>query len=250
MARDPSFEVHTPDGEPSDRLLVALAAPGVAGLTVVDYLVERVEPTRIGHVATRGLPDLTPFSDGRPRHPVRIHAAGDPAVTILESEVFLPVGVADPFADALEAWVGEAGIEEVTVLHGATFPHSEEQHVVFHVGTDAYRERHFGDEDGVQPLAGGFFDGVVAELLTRSLDGRVPPTGVLVTPAHVPGPDLTAALQLLEGLEAVFDVDVDETELRQRSAELRQYYGELARRMESLREGEGNPDYPDDRMYM
>jgi uncharacterized protein len=266
MPVDPSFTVHTPDGEADDHLVVALAGPGVAGLTALDYLVEHVETAQIGHVSTRGLPDLTPFTDGQPRRPVRVYDAADSEVTLLGSEVFIPVGVAELFADAVAEWAGEAGVETVTVLHGGIFPHEEGQHAVFGVGTDAYRERYVvdtavgtGETDGegvdadegeIPTLAGGFFDGVVAELLTRAMDGALPPTGVLVTPAHPPGPDLDVALHLLDGVVTVTDLDVDPTALRERSDELRAYYGELSERMEQLREGDGARDYPEDRMYM
>ncbi|MFB6171199.1 MAG: proteasome assembly chaperone family protein [Haloarculaceae archaeon] len=254
MPREPAFEVElTGETEPGETLLVGMAGRGVAGLTAADYLVTHVETTQIGHVTTQNLPDITPFSEGVPRHPIRLYSTANSDVTVLIGELFPPVWVADALADALLDWIAAQGLREITVLAGEPFPHSEEEHVVFHVATDEYRTRHFGDgATDVPPLQGGFFDGVVGELLVRAIDGDAPPTGVLVTPTHIPGPDLNAALRLLEALGPVCGIEVAEDELRERADEMEQYYQSLAERMRAMEEGQSTDrqEYPGDRMYM
>ncbi|MFB6175721.1 MAG: proteasome assembly chaperone family protein [Halobaculum sp.] len=254
MTGDISFDVEITESiRPGETLLVGMARPAVAGLTAVDYLVNNVETTQIGHVRARNLPNLTPFTDGRPRHPIRLYSTESSDLTVLVVEAFLPVVAAPALATALGEWATANRIEEITVLHGTQFPHDETQHVAFHVGTDDYRERRFPeslaneeadpatdspDPDSldptageIPPLSGGFFDGIVAELVGDSMDGVLPPTGVLITPVHAPGPDLDAALTLLEAVESLYSVGVDETELERRSAEMREYYEGLAQRM-------------------
>lgn len=249
----PSFEFVVDDGYAAgSQLITGLANPGMAGLSAVDYLVSNFETKQVGHVSTHGLPDITPFSEGTPRHPIRLYDAPGADLTIVLSELYLPVGVADPFAAGLIRFANDHDADELTVPHGVPFPHGPEEHAVFYVATDSYRERHFGDSE-IQPLRGGFLDGVLGELMTRSMETTAPPVGALVTPAHPPGPDLEGALLLLDALENVYGFEVDETELRHRSEELRQYYQELADRMRSLGDGEGSMtggDYPEDRMFM
>lgn len=253
MVSEPAFEVEiTSEFVPGETLIVGVADIGVAGLTAVDYLTTHVESEQIGHVKTRNLPDITPFSEGKPRRPMRLYSTEDPNLTIFISEVFLPVGVADSLTDTLFDWISTNDLREIAILYGAPFPHAEEEHVVFHVGTDRFREKHFADSD-IEPLAGGFFDGVVGELVTRGLDESAPPIGVLVTPAHFPGPDFDGALRLINGVEAIYDVEIDEDELKERSEEMKKYYQEFAERMQMLREEEQpfySRDYPEDRMYM
>lgn len=253
MPPEPAFEVReTGETRPGETLLLGTAGHGVAGLTAADYLVNHVETTQVGHVRSRGLPDITPFNEGRPRHPARLYSTADSDITVLISELFLPVTVAELWADAVLDWAAKRSIAEVTALHGAPFPHQPEEHVVYHVATDDYRETHFAGDDAadIDPLAGGFFDGVLGELLTRGLDGDGPPTGVLVTPTHLPGPDFDAAVRLLDALDPVCGVEIDEQELRDRAAEMKQYYEELAERMQSMQEEQVAEDYPSDRMYM
>lgn len=155
------------------------------------------------------------------------------------------------FADTLGDWIVARSMDEVAVLHGVPYPHDEAGHDVFYVATDDYRRRRL-DETDVQPLQGGFLDGVPGDLVSRSLDGDAPPIGVYVTPTHPPSPDIEAAVRFLDAIETVYGVAVDRTELAERSAELEQYYAELADRLATLeREGTGGSrDFPEDRMYM
>lgn len=234
------------------RLVLGQANLGLAGLTCVDYLIRHLDTEQVGYVTARNAPDVTPFEDGVPRHPIRLYEVPDHDLVILASEVFVPVWATDPFVEAVLGWANERDVSELTMLYGVPYPHAESDHRVFYVATDAYREAHFdgGDTEG---MGGGFLDGSAGEFVSRSLEGRGPPTGVYVTPSHPPGPDLDAALHLLAALETEYGLDVDETELRQRSAELKEYFDQLASRMDEFDTGEasmGTQDYPEDRMFM
>lgn len=249
---DASFDIRTdPGGDPGDTLIFGTANPGLAGLTALDYLITNGLTDQLGHVATRKLPDITPFRDGEPRYPMRLYTARDSDVSILLSEVFVPVWAGEPLADAVTRWAVDHGIDEVAVVHGVPFPHGPDEHVVFHVSTPEFRERRLAGHE-IRGLGGGFFDGVVGELVTRSLDGDAPATGVLVTPAHPPGPDFESALRFLQTLADLYGLEIDETELRSRSEEIKRYFQELADRMEAMEQAEhlAGRDYPEDRMFM
>ena len=272
MTRAPSFEVRTrTDASPGDVLLLGGADIGAASLTAVDYLVEHLETTRIGHVRARNLPTVTPVVDGAPRRPIRLYTLSDAPVSILVSEVFVPVGVAETFADAVFEWTAANDVDEISVVHGAAYPHEETAHRAFHVGTPSFRRTHFEDGSAeVEALPGGVLEGVPGAILARGLDeddpvlerpeddagderGTRTAAGVFVTPTHPPGPDLNAALELLAALEACYPIDVDEAELRTRSAERTRYYEELADRLQTLEQEQQSlerRDVPEDRMYM
>jgi uncharacterized protein len=249
MPTEDPFRIDTATDDPlGSTLLVGQANPGMAGVTAVDHLVRNIDATPIGHVAPTELPAIAPFEEGVPRHHGRLftHAGAD--LTVLIEELFIPVGAARDYVEALLAWLDFDVVEEVTVLHGVPFPHGPDEHTVFSVATPAYRDQRLADSQ-ITPLRGGLLDGIVGELVTRSLDERLPETGVLLTPTHLPGPDIDAALRLLAALEGLYDLDIDETELRSFGDQLKQYYEQLASRMES-RSGDLGGEYPDDRMFM
>ena len=242
----------TTDQPPGSTLVVGHPHLGMAGVTAVDYLVRHLDADQIGHLAPAELPAITPFEDGVPRHHSRLYNLAAADLTILVGELFVPPTVAESYTSTLLTWADEYGVDDVVIVHGVPFPHGPEEHEVFYVATEEFRERRLAAAD-IQPLKGGFLDGVPGEILTRSLDAAAPDAGVFITPTHPPGPDIEATLRLLEAVEAVYGFDVDETELRELGAQLREYYEQLADRMATLAEGEealGSHDYPEDRMYM
>lgn len=253
MPSEPSFEVvHAADERPSGQLLFGVSHLGMAGVTAADYLVRHLDFEVVGHVAASGVPAIAPFEAGEPRQPMRLYTSDSTDVAVFVCESFIPVSAAGAFADGFLEWVRDCGIEELILLYGVPFPHGPEQHRVFYTATPEFRESRLQETD-LEPLGGGFLDGVVAETVLRSLEGAAPPTGVFVTPAHPPGPDLDAALLLLETVEGICRFTVDEEELAEQAERMKQYYSELASRVEALSQGEqpiASRDYPEDRMYM
>lgn len=182
---------------------------------------------------------------------MRVYASPRTEYCALLSELFVPVWAADAFADGILEWIDSTEIDELAVFHGIPYPHGPEEHDVFYVATPTYRDRRL-DGPTVSPASGGVLDGVAGELTARSLDGEAPPLGTYVTPTHPPGPDLEAALRYLDLLGTVYDLDIDDDQLRERAAELQRYYAELADRMAALeaREDPGSQNFPEDRMFM
>lgn len=246
MTPDPTFDVRAPSDTGNDVLLVGLSNVGMAGLTTTDYLVQHLAGEEVGHVTATEFPAVTPFAEGRPRHHTRLYDVPDTNVSVLMGELFLPMWASEAFVSGLLNWLDGADFEEILLLNGVPYPHAPEEHRVFHVATEAFDERRLADSE-YDPLAGGFLDGVPGELLVRSMDGELPPTGVLVTPTHPPGPDLDASILFLDAFRSLYDVPVDPSELRKRSDELKQYYAELADRMQAA---DDRARFSEDRAYM
>jgi len=82
------------DGEPGDVLVAGFSDFGLAGLTAVDYVVDHLGLEVTGRVETRGLPSITPFEEGRPRHPIRLFSGANTDGTVLVGELPLPAASA------------------------------------------------------------------------------------------------------------------------------------------------------------
>jgi uncharacterized protein len=229
--------------EPSGTVLAGFSAFGLAGLTAADFLIDHLDLDQQGHVTVEGLPLITPFTDGTPRHPVRLYSRDDLDVTVLVAEQPVPASVGGRFADAVFDWTEDGGVEEIVVLSGIPIPHGPDAHRTSHVATEAYQERRLRDH-AVPAMGTGFLDGVNAALMSRGLDASL---GVClyVTPVHAQAPDVDAALRLVETVSTVYELGVDATPLAAFADRVRQYYADLAARLD---DGEG--DVPEDRMYM
>ena len=238
-----SFEI-TADPDQATTLLCGFSRFGLAGLTAADYLVDHLEMEPIGHVTAAELPSITPFEEGRPRHHTRLFGRPDLDVVVLVNELFVPVFAADTLAASILDWTGAAGIDEVAVLAGVPVAHGPDGHRVFYVATDDYRERRLEDVD-VPAMGNGFLDGVNASLLGRGMDSDLR-AAVFLTPVHAQAPDVDAALRLIDGFERVYGLDVDSGPLETFATEVRQYYEELASRLQNVE----STQMPEDRMYM
>jgi uncharacterized protein len=252
MSQPPTFEVES-SGEPAaETLLVALAQPGMANLTAADYLVRHSDAPEVGFVDSPDLPAMTPVEDGAPRRHTRVFDLPESDFAVLVGELFVPVQAARGLTTAVSDWARDVGIAEVLLLHGIPFPHAETQHEVLTVGTEAFRTDRLG-ESTAEPLSGGFLDGVPGEFLHQGLDRADLSVGALVTPAHPPGPDMEAAIRLLEVVDGLYALDLDLGELEEAAEQTRKHFEELGERMRALQESDeatGSRDYPIDRMYM
>lgn len=242
----PSFTVTT-DSEPdSETLLCGLSEFGLAGLTAADYLVEQLALEPVGHVTADGLPAITPFEAGTPRHHTRLFSRPDLEVTVLVGELLVPGHAAGPFAEGVLSWAEEAGVSEVVVLSGVPIAHGPDDHRPFYIASDGYQRARNLDAAGIQAMSGGYLDGFNGTVTARGLDSPLR-TAVFTTPAHAQAPDAEAALRLLNAVLAVYDLDVDTGPLEGFAAEVSKHYEELAERMA---ESTGDESMPEDRMYM
>lgn len=239
----PSFDVHY-EGEPGPVFLAGFAEHGLAGLTAVDYLVDKLDLEQRGHIEPVGMPSITPFETGTPRHHSRLFANSDTPFTVLVGELPIPGYVSEEFATALFEWADRSPVEEVVLCSGVMFAHGPDDHKPFYVATESYQEVRLA-ESSITAMNSGYLDGVNGSVMRRGLEsGR--PTCLYTTPAHQQSPDVEAALRLLDAVTMVYDVEIDTEPLETFAKEVEQYYQELAQRVQRA----GEEQHPDDRMYM
>jgi len=253
MSPETSFDIEL-SGEVAtgQTLLIGTASPGMGALTAVDHLVRQQASEQIGHILPADLPAVAPFENGVPRHHTRLYNLLESDFIVLVSELLLPVWAARSFADHLTAWVEKVDVEEIAMFHSVPYPHGPEEHDVFYVATEEYRESRLARTE-MPTLSGGFLDGLPAEIVTRALDGDNAPAGVFVTPAHPPGPDVDGALLFLDAIEEAYELTVDREELDELSENIKKYYETLEERMQSVAESDearAERDFYADRMYM
>jgi uncharacterized protein len=239
------FEV-CDQGADVDVVVAGFAAYGLAGLTAVDYLRERLELEPCGYVTTDALPVITPFEDGNPHHHTRILTRDDLDVAVLHGGLFVPNSAANAFTEAVLDWSTAADVDEVAVCSGVPLAHGPEDHRTFHVATSDYHERRLADAPvDVPGMGNGFLDGVDAALVDRGMRTDLA-VGVFLTPVHDRVPDAEAAIRLVDTVSALYDLDVDTAPLEAFADDVESYYQRLSERLTAVSEEER----PDDRMFM
>lgn len=242
----PQFEFSTAE-PPSNVLVAGFSQIGLAGMTAVDFLANNLDLEETGHVTASGLPTLTPFDEGRPRHHTRLFSRDDLDVTVMIGELFVPREAAKSFSDAILDWVERNDVDEVVVLQGIPVPHGPDDHRAFFVATDDYRTHRLQDTT-LAPMGNGFLDGVNGALVERGMSTELR-VGVLVTPVHATTPDVEAAIRLVEAVDDLYDIGADTSPLKDFGEQIAGYYNELQEHLERRADSPDN-QLPEDRMFM
>lgn len=228
----PSFHVEQAAEPTSETLIAGFSTFGLAGLTAVDYVVDHLDLEECGHVAVDQLPTITPFENGTPRHHTRLFSREGLDVTVLVGDLFIPPVATEAFSTALLDWTAANDVAEVTVLSGVPIPHGPDGHQVFYVASEDYQERRLSGTE-LPPMTEGFLDGVNASLMQRGLETDLA-TGILTTPVHSQGPDVEAALRLIEGVRSIYGLDIDTEPLEAFADEVRNYYEGLSQHLDAV----------------
>ena len=169
MAEEISLTIES-DEPPSETVIAAFTYPGMSGMIACNYLIEELDLEQTGYIQADGLPALAPFENGRPYHPTRLHSRSDLDVTVLTSELPVPLHATEVFGRELLTWILDREINEVAILLGVgglrNVGSSDEIH---YVASPDYTEQRLQTAD-FTPLAGGFFDGITASLVSRAID--------------------------------------------------------------------------------
>lgn len=230
MAEDVSLTVEA-DESPSETVIAGFTYPGMGGITACNYVIEELNLEQTGYIQAEGLPALAPFMDGRPYHPTRLHSRPDLDVTVLTSELPVPLQASEVFGRELLDWVLERDVDEISILLGVRgLRNAERGDQIHYVASPDYTERRLQTVD-FEPLGGGFFDGTTASLVSRAIDTPLR-TGVLVTSTRTQGIDPGASLRLVEAVNELYELDVDTDRLRRFATEMREHYEQLMKRMQ------------------
>jgi uncharacterized protein len=218
------------DEPPSETVIAAFSYPGMGGMIACNYLIEELDLEQTGHIQTDGLPALAPFRNGRPYHPTRLHSRPDIDVTVLTSELPVPLHATEVFGRELLDWILDRDIDEIAILLGVSgLRNVERSDGIYYVASPDYIERRLQTAE-FAPLAGGFFDGITASLVSRAIDTPLR-AGVLVTPTRTQRIDPEASLRLVDAVNQLYGLGTETERLRRFATEIRDHYEQLMQRV-------------------
>ena len=220
----------TADEPPEATVIAGFPGPGMAAVSANQYLIEQMDLEQNGHIHAEGLPAITPYENGRPYHPTRLFSTDELPVTVLTSELPVPVQLSEPFGRVLLDWIEDRDVKEVTLL--TTIPQLDSGKSVSYVASEDYVDHRLTDTP-FEPLTGGFLTGVNAGLIDRAIDTELR-VGVIATGVHPYRPlDPEATLRLVDAMMTLYGFDVDVEQLREFAGRMRQHYEELTEQIEA-----------------
>lgn len=241
--------VQTKEIDFKDPLLVCcFPSAGVVGTIAANTLIEQFEMEEIAHLRSKYIPSAAIFIDGRLRHPFRIY--GDKKRNLLVVTTELPVADDGLYAvsSALLDWGASVGANEAVILDGIPVQGlPANRKVLFAAEEEKIAE--LEKDEGMEILTKGIISGIAGSILTETMC-RDMIGFALLTPAIAVVPDPEGAVQLLEALNRLYNLDVPVGELKESGEQIRKKMEEVAQQVEGMRQhmpGPGRSGY--ERMY-
>ena len=230
-------------------LVCCFPSAGVVGTIAAQTLIEKFEMEEVAHVRSRYMPSAAVFQDGRLRHPFRIYGHKEKNLLVVTAE--LPVADEGLYvvSSALLDWGATVGVKETVILDGIPVQGiPSDRKVLFAAEEEKISE--LVKDDTMEILTKGIITGIAGSILSETLCRKM--VGfALLTPAIAMVPDPEGAIQLLEALNRLYQVDVDVTELKESAVEIRRKMEEMAQQVDGMRQQQqpsrGRPGY--ERMY-
>jgi uncharacterized protein len=215
----------------SPTLVEGLPGAGLVGKIAADHLVSELDMTYYAAVYCDGLPPVAVYrgEDSTLRPPVRVYAAAEEDLLVLQSDVPVSPSSAPDFANCLTDWLADNDAFP-TYLSGLG-DQKEGTPEVYGVYTGAGEAR-LDDAGIVPPADGGVVSGPTGALMYRAERVGLDSVG-LVVECDEGFPDPEAARALVDaGIEPLTGIGVDTESLVNQAEDIREARERLAQRMQ------------------
>lgn len=228
-----SFERLTDLDGGTPTLVEGLPGHGLVAAIAVGQIREQLSLEHHGNIRSRSFPPAVTFADGLVQDLVRVYAGTDPDVLTLQSDLALPPSAWRPLAECVIDQCAEE-FDRAIFLTGVPAESESRLGDVAGVGTTPEMRDELADAGVELATDPGLVGGVTGALVERCYHAGVPAM-VLVVRAHPFLPDPGAAQQVIEeALEPLVDFDIDTTELREQSDEIRARMQQLSEQYEQM----------------
>ncbi len=221
---------------------------GLAGSIALNYVIQELQFTEIGHLESDALPPVIVVHEGDPKPPFRLYSKGDIVAVI--SEIPIESWLIPSVARAVVDWVKSKDVELLIALSGIAVQNRLEIDVpaVYGVGSSASSKKVMKDVN-IEIFEEGFIVGFHAVLMRECLKKNLPGM-VLLAQSHLQYPDPGAAASLITSFNNLVGLKVDtkrlleqEDEIRLKTRELMQRTQQQMRQTQKGREQEIPPMY-------
>ncbi len=233
--------IQTKEFEMKQPLLVCcFPSAGVVGTIAANTLIEQFEMEEVAHVRSRYMPSAAVFLDGRLRHPFRIYGKKEKNLLVVTAELPVAEEGLYPVSSALLDWGTTVGVKETVILDGIPVQGLPSDRKVLYAAEEE-KLRDLKKDETMEILTKGIITGIAGSILSETLC-RDMVGFALLTPAIAMIPDPDGAVQLLQALNRLYNVNVDVTELQESATEIRKKMEEMAQQVDGMRRQQPGTD--------
>ena len=221
-----------------DRPTLVEGFPGVGlvGKIAADHLVERHDMRHYANVHCDGLPPVAVYRESEPglTTPVRLYAAPESGLAVLQSDVPVnPAAIAE-FADCLAAWFDEVDALPV-YLSGLGREKDDAPPALYGVTTGDGGSR-LADASAEDPPESGLVSGPTGALLADALERGRDAVGLVVeSDPNFPDPEAARVL-IVDGIDPIAGTTTPTDGLVDQATEIREAKRQFAERMQQATE--------------
>ena len=212
-------------------LVEGLPGLGLVGKIAADHLVERLEMPHYASCHCEGLPEVAVYDSAGSgvQPPVRIHAAPDHDLLVLQSDIPVSPSGATQFASCVTGWFAEMDV--LPLFISGIQREDQSQTGVYGIATGDASDR-LDAHDISTPPERGLVSGPTGALLYQAQMQDLDSLGLVVESASQ-FPDPAAAKTLLEtAICPIASIDVETDVLLDRAEEISQARQRLAQQMQ------------------
>ncbi len=215
----------------SPVLVEGFPGVGLVGKIAADHLVTAHDMRHYANVHCQGLPEVAVYRESEPAltTPVRLYAAPETGLAVLQSDVPVNPSAATRFADCLAGWFDETDAFPV-FLSGRPSERDVEPPRLYAVTTGNGGDR-LDDADADDPPESGLVSGPTGAMLADALErGRDAVGFVVESDPQFPDPEASRTL-IVDGIDPIAGTETPIDGLVDQAGEIREAKQQLAERM-------------------
>lgn len=215
----------------SPTLVEGFPGVGLVGKIAADHMVETLDLTHYANVHCEGIQRVAVYDEDQSDlvSPVRLYAADDGSLLVLQSDVPFSAEAAPEFADCFSPWLENNALP--LFIAGRPTEERSDPPALFGVGSAKGVEA-VEEADLDTPPERGVVSGPSGALLSHAVEHDLPAVG-LVVEADPKFPDpIAAKVVLQDGVEKITGVDVAVDQLDEQAEQIQGAKERLAKRMQ------------------
>lgn len=211
---------------------------GLVGTLAAQYVADKMNAKLIGYVNSTLLPPMALLVNHEIRHPMRVYhfKIKNQDFIIFESELPLPRQLVHEVAAKIAEFAEENESKEIMCLEGLAVPKPPVESNVYGVTNTLSKEKELSKY--VKLLANGIIIGVSAALMMEAKIRKVP-ASCLMAEANPDFPDGLAAANIVQKLNALYNLKVNVEELRKESKMFEEKVWKVVEKAEALKDNMG-----------